>query len=198
MGWGVTLTSCLAGAAPVIAPVESVGKTTWDMKTFQTWLLWLLGSTCLSDPYQTASARPGPPALSHGKTLVASPVAVEPSLTWTGAVHRVHPLAALEALTKVWRKAGLLLLTVHTTSRLRPESIDRTEKRVSGEPVGVSAIWTSFVRSWPPAPLSSRKRSLPDASGVPMFIHSPLDVHPLLVVQPAAWKTLPVTWSMAG
>src|SRR5438309_6975609 len=110
------------------------------MKTFHDWLLWLLGSTCLSDPYQTASARPGPPALSHGKTLVASPVAVEPSLTWTGAVQVVHPLAALEALTNVWRRAGLVLLTVQSAIRLRPVSIDTTENSVSGEPVGVSAI----------------------------------------------------------
>src|SRR5256886_381488 len=123
------------------------------MKTFQDWLLWLLGSTRLSDPYQTASARPGPPALSHGKTLVASPVAVEPSLTWTGAVHTVHPLAALEALTNVWRRGGSLLagLTVHTTSRVRAESIERTEKSVSGEPVGGSAMWASFLRSLLPA-----------------------------------------------
>ena len=118
--------------------------------------------------------------------MVASPVAVEPSLTWTGAVQVVHPLAALEALTKVWRRAGLLLLTVQTTSRLRPESIDRTEKSVSGEPVGVSAMWTSFLRSRPPAPLSSRNFKVPVESGVPMFIHSPLDVHPSSVVQPAA------------
>ena len=170
----------------MIPPAAFVGNTTCDMKTFQDWFLWLLGSTCLSDPYQTASARPGPPALSHGKTLVASPVAVEPSLTWTGAVQVVHPLAALEALTKVWRRAGLLLLTVQTTSRLRPESIDRTEKSVSGEPVGVSAMWTSFLRSRPPAPLSSRNFKVPVESGVPMFIHRPLDVHPSSVVQPAA------------
>src|SRR2546423_12339958 len=99
------------------------------MKTFHDWLLWLLGSPCLSEPYQTASARPGPPALSHGNTLVASPVAVEPSLTWTGAVHAVHPLAALEALTNVWRSAGSLLvgLEVPITSRIRPEYIARTE-----------------------------------------------------------------------
>src|SRR5437868_7251996 len=113
-------------------PDELVGKTTCDMKTFHDWLLWLLGSTCLSDPYQTASARPGPPALIHGNTLVASPVAVEPSLTWTGAVQVRQPLDALEALTKVWRKAGLLLLMVQTTSRLRAVSIDRTENSVSG------------------------------------------------------------------
>ena len=120
--------------------------------------------------------------------MVASPVAVEPSLTWTGAVQLVHPLAALEALTNVWRSLGSLLagLTVQTTSRLRPESIDRTEKSVSGEPVGVSAMWTSFLRSRPPAPLSSRNFKVPVESGVPMFIHSPLDVHPSSVVQPAA------------
>src|SRR3982074_1390202 len=149
MGCGVTLTSCVDGAAPVIPPAELVGKTSCDMKTFHDWLLWLLGSTCLSDPYQTASARPGPPALSQGNTLVASPVAVEPSLTCTGAVPVFHPLAALEALTNVWRRAGSLLvgLTVQTTSRLRPESIERTENRVSGDPLGVSAIFTSFVRS---------------------------------------------------
>src|SRR5205807_6397652 len=128
-------------------PAAFVGNTTCDMNTFQDWLLWLLGSTCLSDPYQTASARPGPPDLSHGNTLVASPVAVEPSLTWTGAVQLVHPLAALEALTNVWLSAGLLLLTAHTTSRLRPESIERTEKRVSGDPDGVSSILMRFVRS---------------------------------------------------
>src|SRR5205814_10463005 len=147
IGCGVTFPSCFDGAPPVIPPLALVGNTTWDMKTFHDWLLWLLGSTCLSEPYQTAAVRPGPPALSHGKTLVASPVAVEPSLTWTGAVQLVHPLAALEALTNVWRNAGLLLLTAHTTSRLRPESIERTEKRVSGDPVGVSAILMSLVRS---------------------------------------------------
>src|SRR6266567_4425476 len=153
MGCGVTLTSCRLGEPPMMAPVESVGKTTCDMKTFQAWLLWLLGSTCKLDPYQTASARPGPPALIHGKTLVASPVVVEASLTCTGAVHLVHPLAALAALTNTWRKAGLLLLTAQTTIRLRPLSIERTENNVSGLPA-VSAMCTSFVRSWPPAPLS--------------------------------------------
>src|SRR6267378_5062455 len=106
----------MLGAAPVTAPVVPfVGKTTWDMNTFQAWLLWLLGSTCLSDPYQTASARPGPPALIQGNTLVASPVVVEPSLTCTGAVQLVHPLAALAALTNTCLNAGLLLLTFQTT-----------------------------------------------------------------------------------
>src|SRR5437763_14754172 len=80
------------------------------MKTFQLWPDWLLGSTFLSDPYQTASARPGPPALIQGKTLTASPVPVEPSLTCTGGVQLDHPLAALAALTKTWRSAGLLAL----------------------------------------------------------------------------------------
>src|SRR6267143_3965844 len=172
MGCGVTFTSCFEGAAPVIPPLVLVGNTTCDMKTFHNWLLWLLGSTCLSEPYQTASARPGPPALIHGNTLVASPVAVEPSLTCTGAVQVIHPLAALAALTNVWRRAGSLLLglTVQTTSRLRPESIERTEKRVSGEPAGVSAILTRRVRSWLPPPPSSRRCRVPVLSGVPMFI----------------------------
>src|SRR6267378_6714098 len=144
----------MLGAAPVTAPVVPfVGKTTWDMNTFQAWLLWLLGSTCLSDPYQTASARPGPPALIQGNTLVASPVTVEPSLTWTGAVQLVHPLAALAALTKTWRLVQSLLVMHQTTTRLRALSIDSTEKRVSGEPVGVSAILISFFRSCPPTPL---------------------------------------------
>src|ERR1700745_209098 len=103
MGCGVTLTSCVDGAAPVTAPVESVGNTTCDMNTFQDWLLWLLGSTWRLEPYQTASARPAPPALIHGKTLVASPVVVEASLTCIGVDHVCHLLAALEALTKTWR-----------------------------------------------------------------------------------------------
>src|SRR5256885_16025328 len=99
------------------------------MKTFQDWLLWLLGSTRLSDPYQTASARPGPPALSHGKTLVASPVAVEPSLTWTGAVHVLHPLPPLDALQKGWPRGGLLLPTGHTTPGVGPRALARTRTR---------------------------------------------------------------------
>src|SRR5438132_7862758 len=98
MGCGVTLTRFLVGV-PVTAPLELTGKTTWDMKTFHDWLLWLLGSTFLSEPYQTASARPGPPALIHGKTLTASPVVIEASLTCTGAVQLVHS-GALAALTK--------------------------------------------------------------------------------------------------
>ena len=70
------------------------------MKTFHDWLLWLLGSTFLSEPYQTASARPGPPALIHGNTFTASPVVVEASLTCTGVLQLVQPVAALAALTK--------------------------------------------------------------------------------------------------
>src|SRR6266478_6121389 len=172
MGCGVTFTSAMLGAPPLTAPVPSVGNTTCVMKTFQAWLLWLLGSTCLSDPYHTASARPGPPALIHGDTLVASPVTVEPSLTCTGAVQLVHPLAALAALTKTCLRAGLLLLTFQTTVRLRAVSIERTEKRVSGDPFGVSAILMSFVKS-APLPVASRKCSVPVASGVPMFRYRP-------------------------
>src|SRR5919198_5666365 len=126
MGCGVTLTSVFFGAAPVIAPVESVGNTTWDMKTFHFWPLLPLGSTFLSEPYQTASARPGPPALIHGKTFTASPVAVDPSLTWTGLVHLVHPVDAAAALTKTWRCEGFvrLLSRTHATNRFRAVSID--------------------------------------------------------------------------
>src|SRR5437868_8747133 len=187
----------------MIPPVESVGNTTCDMKTFQAWWLWLLGSTCRLEPYQTASARPAPPALIHGNTLVASPVAVDPSLTWTGAVHLVQPDAALEAATHDWSSEGSELLTVQTTNRFRALCIDSTENSVSGKSV-VSAIFTSLVRSWPPAPLSSRKWRLPDESGVPMFMYRPglavvaVDVPQVLSSQFAAWKTLPVTWSIAG
>src|SRR5438552_1340185 len=192
MGWGVTVTRVVVGAAPVTAPVEFVGKTTWDMKTFHDWLWWLLGSTILSEPYQTASALPGPPALIHGKTFTASPVAVDASLTCTGLVHFVQPVAALAALTKTCRWLGVLLLMHQTTTRLRALSIESTEKSVSGEPVGVSAIFMSFFRSCP-APVASRKCNVPLASGVTMFRNIPVDVQPLAVVHPAAWKTLPVT-----
>src|SRR5437588_8488640 len=99
MGWGVTLIRAVVGGAPVTAPIELTGKTSCDMNTFQDWLLWLLGSTFWSEPYHTASARPGPPALIHGKTLTASPVVVEASLTWIGVVQLVHS-GALAALTK--------------------------------------------------------------------------------------------------
>src|SRR2546428_7648629 len=191
MGWGVTLTRVLVGAPLVTAPLESVGKMTCDMKTFHDWLLWLLGSTFLSEPYHTASARPAPPALIHGKTLTASPVEVEPSLTCTGVVQLIHPLAAPAALTKTWRWLGVSLLMHQTTTRLRALSIDSTEKSVSGEPVGVSAILMSFVRSCP-VPVASRKWSVPVASGVPMLRYRP-SVPPHWDPQPAAWKTLPVT-----
>src|ERR671930_323159 len=124
MGCGLTRTSVVEGFAPVIAPVWSVGNTTCDMKTFQAWWLWLLGSTALSDPYQTASARPGPPALIHGNTFTASPVAVDPSLTWTGVVHVVHPVAAEAALTKTCRREGVPLSIAQVTNRFRAVSID--------------------------------------------------------------------------
>ena len=70
--------------------------------------------------------------------------------------------------------------------------MESTEKSVSGDPAGVSAILISFVRSCP-VPVASRKWSVPVASGVPMFRKMPFDVQPFAVVQPAAWKTLPVT-----
>src|SRR6266513_6203886 len=103
MGWGVTLTRVLVGAPLVAAPLVSVGKMTCDMKTFHDWLLWLLGSTFLSEPYQTASALPMPPALIHGKTFTASPVVDDASLTCSGVVQVFHPLAALAALTNTCR-----------------------------------------------------------------------------------------------
>src|SRR6266849_7961385 len=156
MGWGVTLTRLVVGAPLVTAPVESVGQTNWFIKTFQDWLFLVLGSTFLSEPYQTASARPGPPALIHGKTLTASPVMVEPSLTWTGVLQLFHPLAAEAALTNTCRLAEVLLLMHQTTTRLRALSIDSTEKSVSGDPVGVSAILISLVGSWP-VTVASRK-----------------------------------------
>src|SRR2546430_4319131 len=162
------------------------------MKTFHDWLLWLLGSTFLSDPYQTASALPGPPALIHGNTLTASPLVVDASLTCTGLVHFVQPVAALAALTKTCRLLGFELLMHQTRIRLRAVSIERTEKRVSGEPVGVLAILINFVRSCP-VPVASRKCRVPVASGVPMFRKIPFAVQPFPVVHPAAWKTLPVT-----
>src|SRR5437867_9643130 len=138
------------------------------MKTFQLWPDWLLGSTLLSDPYQTASARPGPPALIQGKTLTASPVPVDASLTCSGGVQLDHPLAALAALTKTCRFVQSLALMHQTTNRLRAESMESTEKSVSGDPVGVSAILISRVRSWP-LPVASRKCRVPVASGVPML-----------------------------
>src|SRR4051812_17595344 len=117
------------------------------MKTFQLWPIWLLGSTLLSDPYQTASARPAPPALIHGKTLTASPVPVDPSLTFTGGVQVAQPVAALAALTKTCRRAGLSALIFQTTWRLRAESMESTANRVSGDPMRLSAIWISLLRS---------------------------------------------------
>src|SRR2546427_740640 len=125
MGWGVTLTRETLGAAPVIAPLEFVGYMTWAMNTFQACPLWLLGSALLSEPYHTASARPGPPALIQGNAFTASPVAVEPSLTCKGGVQFRQPLAAQAALTKTCRWAGLVLgeLSAQATNRLRAVSV---------------------------------------------------------------------------
>src|SRR5437763_16677780 len=151
------------------------------MKTFQLWPDWLLGSTFLSDPYQTASARPGPPALIQGKTLTASPVPVEPSLTCTGGVQFDHPLAALAPLTKTCRSAGLRALIFQTTYRLRAESMDTTEKSVSGDPDKLSAMWIKLAGLEPVVPAGGASRNVrcPLASGVPMLrtrssVQSPL------------------------
>src|SRR5438128_8547953 len=143
MGWGVTLTRETLGAASVIAPLESVGYMIWAMNTFQACPDWLLGSTFLSEPYHTASARPGPPALIHGKTFTASPVAKEASLTCTGGVQFRQPLAAEAALTKTCRRAGLVLgeLSAQATNRLRAVSMDSTVNSVSGELGRLSAMW---------------------------------------------------------
>src|SRR5438105_3796921 len=108
MGCGVTFTSVAEGLPPVSAPVLSVGYTSCDMNTFQACPAFVLGSMFLFSPYQTASARPGPPALIHGKTFTASPVPVDPSLTWTGLVHFVQPVAAEAALTKACLSEGVL------------------------------------------------------------------------------------------
>src|SRR2546422_10377467 len=107
MGWGVTLTRETLGTVPVIAPLEFVGYMTWAMNTFQACPDWLLGSTFLSEPYHTASARPGPPALIHGKTFTASPVAKEASLTCTGGGQLPQPLGGVAALTKTRRPGGV-------------------------------------------------------------------------------------------
>src|ERR1700737_1998743 len=115
------------------------------MNTFHFWLVWPLGLTCWSEPYQTASARPGPPDLIQGNTLVASPVAVEPSLTRMGELQTAQPVEALAVLTKIclcagWVWALVLSLIAQTAKRLRPESIESTEKSVSGESARLSAI----------------------------------------------------------
>src|SRR5437879_11883042 len=111
------------------------------MKTFHDCPFWLLGSTLLSDPYQTASARPGPPALIHGNTFTASPVAVEPSLTCTGGVQTLQPVAAEAALTNTCLCPGFDVPASSTqvTKRLRAVSIEATGKRTSGESDRLSA-----------------------------------------------------------
>src|SRR5436853_6324614 len=130
------------------------------MKAFHACPDFELGSTDLFSPYQTASARPGPPPWIQGKTFAASPVAADASLTCTGGVQLRQPLAALAALTKVCRCCGcdwssVGSSTVQATWRLRPWSIDSTVKRTSGLPGRPSAMWMSLLGS-PCAP-ESRK-----------------------------------------
>src|SRR5438874_5421711 len=139
MGCGETLTSVAAGAWPVIAPLLSTGKASWFRNTFQAWPLWLDGSTFMFEPYQTASARPGPPALIHGKTLTASPLPVEAFETWTGFVQLRQPEAAEDALTNTWSWEGESVLTAQATKRFRALSIEATLNNVSGEPGRLSA-----------------------------------------------------------
>src|SRR2546422_4456533 len=124
----------------------------WAMNTFQACPLWMLGSTFLSEPYHTASARPGPPALIQGNTFTASPVAVEPSLTRNGRVQFRQPLAAEAALTKTCRWAGLPLLelSAQATNRLRAVSMDSTVNSVSGELGRLSAMWMRLALLGPP------------------------------------------------
>src|ERR1700740_1081444 len=163
------------------------------MNTFHAWPLWLEGSTALSEPYQTASARPGPPALSHGNTFTASPVAVEPSETCTGLVQLRQPDAAEDADTYTWSCEGAAD-TAHTTNRLRALSIEATLHSVSGEAASPLAMWIRLPLFGPP-PLevgASRNVRLPVASGVPTFISRSYVPFPL--GKPAAWNTLPVSW----
>src|SRR5258706_2281104 len=111
------------------------------MKTFHCWALWLLGSTVLLEPYQTAAARPAAPALIHGKTLTASPVVVEASLTRTGVVQFLQPLSALAPLTKTCRSAGVEAVRAQTTKRFRALSIELTVQRACRDDFMVSATW---------------------------------------------------------
>ena len=157
----------------------------------------MLGSWARLEPYQTASARPGPPALSHGKTLTIDGA----ELTWTGLVQLFQPEAAEAALTQVCRcEAGWVLGSAPTTQtrcRFRALSMERTEKSVSGLAGSPSATWISWVGSCAAVVLGlSRKVRLPLLSGVPMF--SSIDQVPSPFGKPAASKTWPVTWSMAG
>src|SRR5437899_12514841 len=107
------------------------------MNTSQLWPFWLLGSTLKFEPYQTTSARPGPPAFIQGKTLTME----GEELTWTGALQFLHPLAALATLTKVCRRVGSpsVGLRVQVTKRFVAVSKDSTVKRVFGDPGSLSA-----------------------------------------------------------
>src|SRR5437764_15271280 len=117
------------------------------MNTFHDCPAFVLGSMFLFSPYHTASARPGPPALIHGNTFTASPVPVDPSLTWTGLVHLVHPVAAEAPLTNTCRCEGWLLSLsrTHTTKRFRAVSMEATLNSTSGESGRPFAIGMSLV-----------------------------------------------------
>ena len=112
-----------------------------------------------------------------------------------------HPLAALAALTNTCRWPGFDWSldgssTAHAMCRLRAWSIDTTVNRTSGLPGRLSATWISLPRS-PCLPESRNLRS-PFASGVPMFRTRSHLLVAFGTASPAAWKTLPVCWSIAG
>src|SRR5579871_5931109 len=113
------------------------------MNTFQAWLSLTLGSATVSVPYQTASERPGPPALTQGKTFTLAGA----WLTCTGVVHLLQPVSGLAALTNTWRSDGVPLEMAKATCRFRAESMERTLKSVSGEPFRLSAMWISLLGS---------------------------------------------------
>src|SRR5206468_3356141 len=101
------------------------------MKTFHFWPDWLLGSTLLSDPYQTASARPGPPALIQGKTLTASPVPVDASLTCTGGVQEMERAGRVGCADVEVDAVGGAAVAGFATRRLEHLARDLVDRRVA-------------------------------------------------------------------
>src|ERR1700730_6719215 len=158
------------------------------MNTSHFWPPWALGLTALSEPYQTTSARPGPPALIHGKMLTMG----------RGA----RPLPARAALTYAWRWVGSRLLPTQATKRLRALSIDATTKLAASPASAGTPLAMVIRRLGSPHGLAvdgaSRKVRFPAASGVPMLRSMLALPVPGSVGPKAAWKTLPVTRSIAG
>src|SRR5947209_8879060 len=100
------------------------------MNTFQACPLWLLGSTLLFDPYQTASARPAPPALIHGNTFTASPVVVDALDARTGLDQTRQPDLADATETYVCHWPGRFPLMSQITNRFRAVSNGSTVNSV--------------------------------------------------------------------